>query len=182
MADSSSIDSLLLVLQSQETHKERMGTLNQLASDYLKTNPKESYPYCLEVLLLDSEEPHPEERGKALGILAEYYVYLGKFDSAKIHIDLAVEIAQELPDSTHKMRIYSSAVGYALRMGEFEEVKAYANEGGRLAMELNHPGARAVFANALGIVSDHTGKMDEAIFWYQTSKEALRRAHRSECD
>lgn len=166
--ESSLLDSLGYLLESDIGPRQRIDLLNKIGNEIRNSDPNLARPYIVEALSETADYP----RGRVESWSQMSLIFMNKpdFDSAEYSLEQALSFARHVSsEDTVLFRVYSAAASLYLRSSQYPKARKYANKGLDLAMRKGSRRGTANFYLYLGVVEFQLGKWNEALVWYESA-------------
>ena len=166
IAQTSTIDSLLLALAKTDTHKEKVVILNHLGDSYKKIDSKRGLAYVQQAVKLADKHLLKELKAESLVTLGRLYTIRKKYKNAEESFVEAIELG-----NTHKFSqpLAKAFLGMGIlksRQEEFTKSIEYLNKALKYKMSLID---QADVYYYLGSAKQMTNKSKEGLLYYKKS-------------
>ncbi len=164
-------DSLLYELQKSKEDTNRINTLIDLASEYLRNNPGKSLDYANQALALSQKIKNDECIAESYLMIGSYHYYTSKFNKAISNFDLAKNKFSYLGDKKGIAICFNNLGGIYLKLGFFEKGLQNFIASAKIFEELGDKEGAASLYNNIAIVCQNQNILTESLIYYN---KALR--------
>lgn len=119
-AQENKLDSLEYLLLNEEKHSLKVKLLNEISTEYLKSDYEKSISYAKQALDLTELLNYDKEKAISLNLLGKGYMYLGLNEQAIIYFFESLDLYKELQDSIGITRSYCSLGTVNWFLNEFD--------------------------------------------------------------
>ncbi|MCB0579243.1 MAG: tetratricopeptide repeat protein [Phaeodactylibacter sp.] len=168
-------DSLENLLMLANTDQEKANLLDDLAWEYLYTDPLRARVYADSSQQLFTKIEDEAGRGKALVTLANTFVVVQKYDTAASLYRKALEILEPIEEWQKAGAAYNNLGIISGELGNYEEAKNYYIRGLEFRKRAKDSTSVAQSLLNLGTVYHHTGGEQELAIAYWTEAAELAR-------
>ncbi|MEM0996227.1 MAG: tetratricopeptide repeat protein [Bacteroidota bacterium] len=162
-------DSLLTLLEDRPPPRERVDLLIKLGAVWYRSDPAAAFAPLREAIATEVVPPYPQGRIRAWSRLVYSYLGRGDFDSARVAVDHALNLAGQIPPETCHLSVQQAAAALEIRLGNYQAGNELSRKGYDLAVKLESEPRKATFCTYLGVTEDYLGRRMEAIEWYRTA-------------
>lgn len=131
------LDSLLSVYNSQPESKTKADAAKELSNLLRHDRPEESYLYATEALKISNNIGYKRGKGYAFLSLALYYRFLPNIDSSRYHYKNSIQTFKGKDLKTDLWTALNEYATFETLQGDFEKAISLADEGQKIAIELN---------------------------------------------
>lgn len=163
---SGKIDSLELVLESQNDDINKIETLLLLVKEYSQNDPLKAFTYCNQLQHISIELKYLSGEIDALSEKSKIYNTLGKYDSALLLGKQVIHIADSINDKKRLAETYTNLGVTIFRIGDTPQALEYFVKSNELYKILKDSLGIANSLNGIGVVYMNRADYEKAITYF----------------
>ncbi len=163
---SNDIDSLKQQLENVSDNR-KSALLNRLSLEYLNVSPQRSIDYAYQSLLFAQRFKNYNDLADAMKTIASINYQIGMLDSAIYYNKLALELYENIEDSTGISKVLNNFGIFYNALGNYEKAITYHLQSLNIKQNLQDSSGIAYSCNNIGVLYYQLGKYQTALNYFE---------------